>query len=273
MNCVRPYATANEATMSQRIAEAFFTQFDRDGVVFPIRVLSASRSSAYLASFAQLEEMLGRPIKRMGNPALHFVWAYNLATESAVLDAVEKIIGPNLLVSGTLIFCKYPHDPAFVAWHQDTFYSNLHLTPSVSAWIALLDSTPQNGCMRIVPGSHLRGILPHQETRRCDNLLKRGEEIQVDVDETAAVDVVLKAGEMSLHHNSIIHGSRPNTSDKKRIGFIVRFVTPQYNLGSQRTPFLYARGNFDCGSLKLAEPPSQRDVRKSLMAWERSGSN
>jgi phytanoyl-CoA hydroxylase len=80
----------------------------------------------------------------MGNPALHFSWAYRLATEPAVLNAVEEILGSDLLIAGTLIFCKYPRDPAFVAWHQDTFYSNLHLTPSVSAWIALLDSTPEN---------------------------------------------------------------------------------------------------------------------------------
>jgi non-haem Fe2+, alpha-ketoglutarate-dependent halogenase len=258
--------------MSTKASETLLTRFERDGVVYPIPVISPQQSSAYLASFLQLEELLGRPIKRMGNPALQFAWAHRLATEPAVLDAVEEILGPDLLVSGTLIFCKYPHDPAFVAWHQDTFYSNLHLTPSVSAWIALLDSVPENGCMRVVPGSHLLGTLPHQETREPDNLLRRGEEIQVDVDEADAIDVVLKAGEMSLHHNSIIHGSPPNTSDKRRIGFIVRFVTPEYNLES-RTPFLHARGNFDCGYLTLVEPPSEGDVRDSLAAWERSGPN
>ena len=252
--------------------EPLLTRFERDGVVYPIPVLSPEQSFDYLASFLQLEELLGRPIKRMGNPALQFAWACRLATEPAVLDAVEEILGPDLLVSGTLIFCKYPRDPAFVAWHQDTFYSNLHLTPSVSAWIALLDSVPENGCMRVVPGSHLQGTLPHEETCKPDNLLRRGEEIQVEVDEAQAIDVVLKAGEMSLHHNSIIHGSRPNTSDQKRIGFIVRFVTPEYDLES-RTPFLHARGTVDCGSLKLAEPPSEGDVRDSLAAWERSSSN
>ena len=250
------------------------TRFERDGVVYPIPVFSPQRSSAYLASFSQLEELLQRPIKRMGNPALHFSWAYRLATEPAVLDAVGEILGSDLLIAGTLIFCKYPHDPAFVAWHQDTFYSNLHLTPSLSAWIALLDSTPENGCMRVVPGSHLQGTLPHQETSSSDNLLKRGEEIQVEVDEAQAMDVVLKAGEMSLHHNSIIHGSRSNRSDTKRIGFIVRFVTPDYDLGPQRTPFLRAKGTFaGCEHLKIAEGPADSDIRAALEAWERSNSN
>src|SRR5271165_545444 len=259
--------------MHEGIPENNHTRFDRDGVVYPIPVLSPEQSASYLASFSQIEDLLGRPIKRMGNPALHFSWAYRLATEPAVLDAVEEILGSDLLISGTLIFCKYPHDPAFVAWHQDTFYSNLDLTPSVSAWIALLDSTSENGCMRVVPGSHLQGTLIHQETRAPDNLLRRGEEIQVEVKEADAIDLVLSAGEMSLHHHAIIHGSRPNRSDTKRLGFIVRFVTPKYDLGPQRTPFLRAKGNFDCEHLKLAEQPPVRNTRESLEAWERSNSN
>jgi non-haem Fe2+, alpha-ketoglutarate-dependent halogenase len=247
------------------------SRFERDGVVYPIPVLSPQKSSAYLASFAQLEELLGRPIKRMGNPALYFSWACRLATEPSVLDAVEEILGADLLIAGSLIFCKYPHDPAFVAWHQDTFYSNLHLTPSLSAWIALLDSTSENGCLRVVLGSHLQGTLPHQETGHADNLLRRGEEIQVEVDEAQATDLVLQAGEMSLHHNSIIHGSRSNRSGTKRIGFIVRFVTPEYDLGPQRTPFLRARGTLArCGHLKIAEEPADRDTRAALETWERS---
>src|SRR5580693_502531 len=260
--------------MSTALPSTLLTRFERDGVVYPIPVLSPGASSAYLASFSQLEELLQRPIKRMGNPALHFSWAYRLATEPAVLDAVEEILGSDLLIAGSLIFCKYPHDPGFVAWHQDNFYSNLHLTPSLSAWIALLDSTPENGCMRVVPGSHLQGTLPHQETGSSDNLLKRGEEIQVEVDEADAIDLVLRAGDMSLHHHAIIHGSRPNRSDVKRLGFIVRYVTPEYDLGPQRTPFLRAKGaSTRCGHLEIAEGPRDSDIREALAAWERSNSN
>jgi non-heme Fe2+,alpha-ketoglutarate-dependent halogenase len=253
--------------------ENYRTRFERDGVVYPISALSKEKTSIYIDFFSQLEVLLGRPIKRMGNPALYFSWAYRLATEPRVLDAVEAILGPDLLISGTLIFCKYPRDPAFVAWHQDTFYSNLHLTPSVSAWIALLDSTPENGCLRVVPGSHRHGTLPHQETREPGNLLKRGEEILVGVDEADAIDLVLPAGQMSLHHHAIVHGSRSNRSDTKRLGFIVRYVTPKYDLGPQRTPFLRAKGTFDCRHLEIAEPPADTEIGKALAAWERSNSN
>ena len=84
---------------------------------------------------------------------------------------------------------------------------------------ALTDSVVGNGCMRVVPGSHQRPILPHRDTYAPDNRLSRGQEIEVDVDERDAVDVVLRAGEMSLHHVNIIHGSNPNPSDGSRIGF------------------------------------------------------
>jgi len=254
--------------MSTAIEESLSTQFQRDGIVFPVPVLSPEETASYYASFSEVEDILGEPVKRMGAPALHFPWAYRLATEETVLDAVEQILGPDILISGSLVFCKYPHDPAFVAWHQDTFYSNLHLTPSVSAWIALLDSTPENGCMRVVPGSHARGVLPHQELNTPDNLLRRGEEILVRVEDSEAIDVTLRAGEMSLHHNSIIHGSRPNDSDYKRIGFIVRFVTPAYDLGPQTAPFLLARGNADCDHLQIAPPPQERSLHEMIASWK-----
>ena len=90
--------------MNTALPTTLLTRFERDGVVYPIPVLSPQKNSAYLASFLQLEELLGRPIKRMGNPALYFSWAYRLATEPSVLDAVEEILGADLLIAGTLIF-------------------------------------------------------------------------------------------------------------------------------------------------------------------------
>jgi non-heme Fe2+,alpha-ketoglutarate-dependent halogenase len=238
--------------------------FERDGIVFPIRALTLEKTAAFRACFAELEQLAGRPLRRLGQPAMHFAWAYRLATEPAVLDTVEEVLGPDLLIAGSLVLCKYPREPGFVAWHQDNYYSNLHLTPSLSVWIALLDSTVENGCMRVVPGSHRQGALPHEEKGHADNLLKGGHEIQVDVKEADAVDVVLRAGEISMHHVAIIHGSRPNHTDTQRLGFIVRFVTSAYDLPSQQAPFLLARGGAGRGNLQLAPPPR---VRSSGEAW------
>ena len=98
------------------------TLFERDGVVFPIPVLPPEKTSTYRVCFAELEQLAGRPLHRLGNPAMHFAWAYRLATEPALLDAVEEVLGPDLLIAGSLVLCKYPRDPGFVAWHQDNYY-------------------------------------------------------------------------------------------------------------------------------------------------------
>jgi len=249
--------------------ESSRTLFERDGIVFPVPVVPPEKTAAYLACFAEMEQLAGRQLGRVAHPAKHFAWAYRLATEPAVLDAVEEVLGPDLLLAGSLVLCKYPRDPAFVAWHQDNYYSNLHLTPSLSAWIALRDSTTENGCMRVVPGSHREGVLPHEEKGNANNLLKQGHEIQVEVNEADAVEVVLRAGEMSLHHAAIIHGSRSNRSETQRLGFIVRFVTSAYDLASQQTPFILARGRAGRGNLHLSPSPSERPLAEAWADYER----
>ncbi|HWM25191.1 MAG TPA: phytanoyl-CoA dioxygenase family protein [Chthoniobacterales bacterium] len=249
--------------------ESSRTVFERDGIVFPIPAVPPEKAAAYQACFAELEQIADRPLGRVAHPAMHFGWAYRLATEPAVLDAVEEVLGPDLLIAGSLVLCKYPRDPAFVAWHQDNYYSNLHLTPSLSAWIALRDSTTENGCMRVVPGSHREGVLPHEEKGNANNLLKQGQEIQVEVDEADAVEVVLRAGEMSLHHSAIIHGSRPNRSDTQRLGFIIRFVTSAYDLAGQQTPFILARGRAEQGNLRLAPSPLERPLAEAWADYQR----
>ena len=255
--------------LTMNTPETSRTLFERDGIVFPIPVLPPEKTSAYRGCFAELERLAGRTVHRLGNPTMYFAWAYRLATEPAVLDSVEAVLGPDLLVAGSLVLCKYPRDPGFVAWHQDNYYSNLHLTPSLSVWIALLDSTVENGCMRVVPGSHRKGVLPHEEMGDVHNLLNQGQEIRVEVNEAEAIEVVLRAGEMSLHHTAIIHGSRPNCSDRMRLGFIVRFVTSAYDLATQQSPFFLVRGNAGNGNVNLAAPPTECPLAEAWADYQR----
>jgi non-heme Fe2+,alpha-ketoglutarate-dependent halogenase len=224
--------------------------YEEQGIVFPIRVLS----DAEVAEFrSELEQVTRDGARRLDQLHLTYPWAYRLASHRAVLDAVESLIGPEILIDGNLVFYKPPHDEGYASWHQDSVYSGWHLTPSVSAWIALTVSEPANGCMRVIPGSHKRGLLEHDNVQDPNLLNKRGERLRMDVDESQAVDVVLKPGEMSLHHTNIVHGSNPNTSDGPRIGFIVRFVT---NLSTNRDrQVMRVRGNADCSHLRLVEPP------------------
>lgn len=239
-------------------------RYRADGVLFPLTAVASARAERC----REAVEELGRDsdaLRRLDNAHLFFAWAYDLATAPAVLDAVEAIIGQDILIDGTLIFCKPARDPGYVSWHQDSVYSGWHLTPSVSAWIALTPSTPQNGCMRVIPGSHRRGVLEHVTAVDDANLLRRGERIRAGVDESAAVDLALRPGEMSLHDSNIVHGSRANGSKDSRVGFIVRFVTSRVR--SAGRPFVRARGAGDCDHLELAARPRAVAPERALAAW------
>ena len=242
-------------------------QYERDGVVFPVRVFSAAEAGRLRAALDALSHQCGEgAIKRFDNLHLFFDWAYRLVTRGALLDAVEGVLGQDILVEATVVFYKPPRDASYVSWHQDSLYSGWHLTPSTSAWIALTPSERANGCLRVVPGSHSRGLMGHQIIRDDPNLLnRRGERVEMTVDEAEAVDVVLRPGEMSLHHSNIVHGSNPNTSDEPRVGFIVRFVTNQTT--NRDRPMLRVRGRADCSHLTLARPPAHADPHAAFNAW------
>jgi non-heme Fe2+,alpha-ketoglutarate-dependent halogenase len=164
---------------------------------------------------------LGGPLRQ--KPHLLFTWLADLVRHPTILDAVEDVLGPNLLVWSSSFFIKEAHDPAFVSWHQDATYWGLSEPTVLTAWVAITDATVDNGAMRMVPGSHGEQ-LGHRDTFAPHNLLSRGQEIAVAVDEARGVDVVLDAGEMSLHHVRMVHGSPANHSGDRRIGFAIRYI-------------------------------------------------
>lgn len=241
--------------MTGTLSREAIERYERDGIVFPIGVLSENEVVEFRR---ELEAVAGENPGRIDNLHLRFPWAYRLASHRNVLDAVESLIGPEILIDGNLVFYKPPRDTGYASWHQDSVYSGWHLTPSVSAWIALTASGPANGCMRVVPGSHKQGLLEHDNIHDPNLLNRRGERLRMDVDESQALDVVLEPGEMSLHHTNIVHGSNPNMSDGPRIGFIVRFVT---NLSTNRDrQVMQVRGTADCSHLRLVDPPDNRNA-------------
>jgi ectoine hydroxylase-related dioxygenase (phytanoyl-CoA dioxygenase family) len=240
----------------------------RDGILFPIPVLSVTEVAEYRNALESVAAMCGEGYRRrFDNLHLFFPWAYRLATNETVLDAVEGILGPDLVVDATLVFYKPPSDSGYTAWHQDSVYSNWHLTPAVSAWIALTSSEPANGCMRVVPGSHRDGVLEHDTIVDDPDLMnRRGERVRNDVDEAQVVDVILRPGEMSLHHANIVHGSNANGSDGPRIGFIVRFVTSQTTNRDRLQ--MQVRGDADCSHLRMAPAPLEEDLAIAVTAWQ-----
>jgi non-haem Fe2+, alpha-ketoglutarate-dependent halogenase len=252
--------------VTTKLSQQELDHYNRDGVLFPIKVLTQDEASGFRKGIESIAvNCREKPLKRLDTLHLFFDWAYRLVTHVVLLDAIEDVLGGDILIDGTLVFYKPPHDSSYVSWHQDSVYSGWHLTPSTSAWIALTASHRTNGCMRVVPGSHEQGPLDHANVLDGPNLLERGERVNMVVDESRAVDVVLQPGEMSLHHSTIVHGSNPNTSDEPRIGFIVRFVT---NRSTNRDrPMLRVRGTADCSHLKLVSPPAELDQKTALSAW------
>jgi non-heme Fe2+,alpha-ketoglutarate-dependent halogenase len=236
-------------------------RYERDGIAYPIRIMSASEAQRFRAGFEELETHLSRELKYVAMTHLYFRWAFDLSTYPNILNAVEQILGPDVLVQGTLILCKQANDSSFVAWHQDLNYTIQNSSPTISAWVALSNSTRRSGCMRVIPGSHKEDILPHSDSAIENNMVP----FSVEVDRSRAIDIELRAGEMSLHDAGIVHGSSPNQSDDKRIGFIIRFVTPQYK--QTVNPVVRARGKKACQHLTLWPGPPGDNLEHNIRAW------
>ena len=225
-------STAQRASPSKLCKSLTQTQveaFNRNGYHFPVRVLSEAQAAGYRQSIEAFEAEHGLVMKTpyRNKPHLVLRWANELIRHPGIVDAVEDLLGPDLLVWGSSFFIKEPHDPAYISWHQDSTYWGLSHPDIVTAWVALSVSDVPNGAMRVVPGSHLKDQLPHQDTFARDNLLTRGQEVAVEVNDKDAVDITLQPGEMSLHHVRIVHGSEPNRAGYRRLGLAIRYV-PTY---------------------------------------------
>lgn len=206
--------------MARILSEAQVEQFRREGYVAGFRAMSAAEAARCRAGIERYEADSGTDanatLKIKGH--LAFPWLVELARNPIILDAVEDLIGPDILLFGSSIFAKNGHDPRHVSWHQDSAYFGLSPHEEVTAWVAFTDSTVENGCLRVLPGSHAGEDLRHTETYAKDNMLAKGQTIE-GLDESKAVDLVLQAGQFSLHHERTAHGSKPNRSADRRIGF------------------------------------------------------
>ncbi|MDQ7251056.1 phytanoyl-CoA dioxygenase family protein [Dongia sedimenti] len=211
--------------MPRLLSEDQVRQYKSKGYVFPIPALTADEAHA---TRARMEDLEAREpdlwMRSKIKPYLLQKWMNDLMRHPRILDAVEDVIGPNILAWAVGHFDKKPHDPGFLAWHQDGTYWGLSQPDGVAAWVALTPSRRENGCLRVVPGTHLKGQIPHRDTYAATNLASRGQEIAVDVDEADAVDLELRPGEISLHHIMLVHGSEPNHSDTRRCGIVLRYV-------------------------------------------------
>lgn len=215
--------------MTKLLTQAQLDHFNQYGYVSPIRVMSEHQAAVIRERLEAYEGESGGPLKGALRHKTHLLFAglNDLVRQEKIVDAIEDLYGANILCWTTNFFIKEACDPAYVSWHQDSTYWGLSKPDVVTAWVALSESNESNGAMQVVPGTHLLDQIPHKDTFSKDNLLTRGQEVAVDVDPAKAVSINLQPGEMSLHHVRIIHGSPPNASSQRRIGFAIRYI-PTY---------------------------------------------
>ncbi len=167
-------------------------RYEETGLLFPLQVLEPAEVERFRKAAEETDRALReatpsvapgeRPVQMEGECHLNFEWAYSLCTHPAILDVVEKIIGPDILVHSSTLFFKRP-GKRFVSWHQDSNYWELSQPRLVSAWVALSDSTVENGCLRVQPGTHLT-LLEHLEVHHEDNMLGTGNTVKAGHDES-----------------------------------------------------------------------------------------
>ena len=230
--------------------------FRDDGYVAPLDVMSPGEAESYRVRVEEFIATVPDPGQLRTKVHLDCPALLELVWQPGILDAVSGVLGPDLLCRSSSLFIKESHDGAFVAWHQDSTYWGLSEPDVVTAWVSFSESSVESGAMRMVPGTH-REQVAHRDTFAPDNLLSRGQEIMVEVDEASAVDVVLRPGEMSLHHVRMFHGSPPNRSVDRRIGYAIRYIpTHVRQLSDVRDTATLVRGVDAYHHFELEEPPA-----------------
>ena len=204
---------------------------------------------------------------QLNYPHVIFRFAHALVTHPRILDAVEAIIGPDILVWGSTFFIKEPHSESFVSWHQDLRYWGLDSDAEVSAWLALSPVMEANGCMRFLPGSHKGELLPHRDTFTQNNFLTRGQEAAIEIDENETVAVTLEPGQASLHHGKLLHASGPNRADERRIGLAINYIAAHVRQEVAREDFaMPVRGKDRHGHFRHVPPPRE-DLSDEALSW------
>jgi ectoine hydroxylase-related dioxygenase (phytanoyl-CoA dioxygenase family) len=254
--------------LGKLLSAAEVARYRQDGYLCPLDALTPARAAHYRAKLEAAEAAAGGslPGPYKHKPHLVYTFAQELIRHPRILDAVEAVIGPNILCWESVFFTKEPRTPDFISWHQDITYWGLEAEGDVvTAWVALSPSTPASGCMRVVPGTHKREVVAHADTFAAGNMLSRGQEIAVEVDEDQAVDLILAPGQMSLHHVKIFHGSHANRADDRRIGFAIRYLPPKVHqqVGADSATLVRGRDRF--GYFEL-EPAPRADLDPDALA-------
>jgi ectoine hydroxylase-related dioxygenase (phytanoyl-CoA dioxygenase family) len=261
--------------MSKLLTDSQIEHFRREGWLAPLGAISAEEAAAGARWVDQYEVIHGVNVNKHLKIKGHLAapWLVELAEKSTILDAIEDLIGPDILLFGASIFAKGGRDGTYVSWHQDSAYFGLDPHEEVTAWVALTESTAQNGALQVLPRSHTGPDRLHLETYAEHNMLARGQTLEVD-DESKAVTMELRAGEFSLHHERTAHGSKPNMTDRRRIGFAFFYIPTHVRCVGRRRGAMLLRGEDKYGHWDVDprprvdfDPPAFQAMRAAWGAY------
>lgn len=240
------------------LTEQQLADYEELGFLHSIPLLSAEEVAHYRAEVEKTCQAIGGRATRLDGVHFFFRWAWELSTHPCVLNCLEQVLGPNILLKSTRVFYKYGRSSSYVGWHQDGITERLEDGRAPAIWLGLTAATVENGCLRVVPRSHRCGLLQHSSNpdlkplagvdasaqvenwtqAHRDDLSGRIANVPSDLDEP--FDLVMRSGEMSIHHPVILHGSNPNLSTESRIGLSVSYSTPELYRGPG--PVVWVRG-------------------------------
>ena len=198
-------------------------QYEDEGFVSPINIFSKDKAREIRNEIELIEKEMPEELEKSGRYNAHLISPLldEVTHNPKILDVVQSLIGKNILVCGTTLFIKNPNEKGFVSYHQDAKYIGLEPHNWVTAWVAITDSNEVNGCMRMWSGSHKDNLKEHDQKFNEGNLLTRGQTVN-NVPKENTKPLILSAGQMSLHHPTVVHGSELNKSDDRRIGFVIQ---------------------------------------------------
>jgi len=215
--------------MYMSLTDAQVVHYKNLGYVSPIDVFTEDEANAIRREFERAERAYPNELhaEHRNNAHLAFPLLAEICFNRRIVSAVQSLLGPDLLLWGSVLFIKEPDSAGFVSWHQDARYMGIEPHQFTTPWLALTESTLHSGCLSVIPGSHTSPLADHADTFAADNILTRGQEV-AGVDEAEAVHLQLRPGQMSIHHPRLIHGSQPNRSSDRRIGFAMQsFLSPR----------------------------------------------
>ncbi len=249
------------------LTQAQVDAYRYNGFLFPVPALTPEEVATCLTGLARLETELGglvaeADIKWRSHAYAHSPWFNTLIRHPRILDAVEDVIGPDILVWTSTFFIKEPHSPTFAAWHQDSTYFGLEPQEQVCAWVALTDASAEAGCMEQLSSRGAPRQLRHAPLGLAHSINRAGQTITEPFDKSNPVAMALRAGEFSLHHEQAVHRSAPNNAGHRRVGIGLNYLPPHVRVNSPvRLKAMLVRGEDRFGHFDLIDPPAaERDA-------------